>query len=407
MNTKLVTLLVILITLTSFLPGCTKYKYTPPKADETGWSEEGVEVLSRAINRFAINLYLNISDGRNIFFSPYSIFSAFALLYEGARGDTARELEKVFFFPNDPTVRRPNFARIYNLINNNSRYFDLHTANALWIQKNYPILQDYLQVIETYYGGEAFNVDFSGATEQTRELINEWIEHQTNYTIKDFFPPNSIDPLTRLVLTNAIYFKGIWLKQFDENETTEDIFWIDNDTTVKIQMMKVYDFFNYTETDDLQIIELPYKGKRICMLVLLPKRNIEQIEDNLTINSLNSWVENLTEQRIEVYLPKINLSTEYSLKGILESMGLYSIFCPGEADFSGIDGTKNLFVDEAIHKAFIKIDEKGTEASAATGIIMPISLPTIFRANHPFIFLILDKETDIILFMGKIVNPAE
>ena len=262
-------------------------------------------------------------------------------------------------------------------------------------------------MIETYYGGEAFNVDFSGATEQTRELINEWIEHQTNYTIKDFFPPNSIDPLTRLVLTNAIYFKGIWLKQFDENETTEDIFWIDNDTTVKIQMMKVYDFFNYTETDDLQIIELPYKGKRICMLVLLPKRNIEQIEDNLTINSLNSWVENLTEQRIEVYLPKINLSTEYSLKEILESMGLHSIFCPGEADFSGIDGTKNLFVDEAIHKAFIKIDEKGTEASAVTGIIMPISLPTIFRANHPFIFLILDKETDIILFMGKIVNPAE
>ena len=407
MNTKLVTLLVILITLTSFLPGCTKYKYTSPKADETGWSEEGVEELSRAINRFAINLYLNISEKENIFFSPYSIFSAFALLYEGARGDTARELEKVFFFPNDQTVRRPNFARIYNLINNNSRYFDLHTANALWIQKNYPILQDYLQVIETYYGGEAFNVDFSGATEQTRELINEWIEHQTNYTIKDFFPPNSIDPLTRLVLTNAIYFKGIWLKQFDENETTEDIFWIDNDTTVKIQMMKVYDFFNYTETDDLQIIELPYKGKRICMLVLLPKRNIEQIEDNLTINSLNSWVENLTEQRIEVYLPKINLSTEYSLKEILESMGLHSIFCPGEADFSGIDGTKNLFVDEAIHKAFIKIDEKGTEASAATGIIMPISLPTIFRADHPFIFLILDKETDIILFMGKIVNPAE
>ena len=164
--------------------------------------------------------------------------------------------EKVFFFPNDPTVRRPNFARIYNLINNNSRYFDLHTANALWIQKNYPILQDYLQVIETYYGGEAFNVDFSGATEQTRELINEWIEHQTNYTIKDFFPPNSIDPLTRLVLTNAIYFKGIWLKQFDENETTEDIFWIDNDTTVKIQMMKKKVFFLLFVIDFLKLVSV-------------------------------------------------------------------------------------------------------------------------------------------------------
>ena len=248
----------------------------PPKADDTGWTQKGVQEVVNANNQFAFDLYseLTKSETGNIFFSPYSISAALAMTYEGAKGQTADEIKSVFHFPENVTLRS-NFAKIYNDINEASKAYELVTGNAIWVQQDYPLLEDYTSRIERYYGGKAANLDFAKEPEKSRQTINSFIEEQTNKKIKELLPPGSLKPLTRLVLTNAIYFKGRWLWEFNPKYTKEMDFYVTPSNIVKTPMMYMKPAkarFNYADTAKLQILELPYKGEDISMLILLPKQ---------------------------------------------------------------------------------------------------------------------------------------
>lgn len=364
-------------------------------------------------NQFAFGLYsrYKAKDG-NIFFSPYSISSALVMAYEGAKGKTAEEIEAVFHFPQDDTLRRESFLRIYNQINKKDKKYQLRTANALWAQKDYPFLEDYFNLIGKYYGGKVTNLDFINETEKSRITINNWVEEQTNNRIKNLIPPGILNEMTRLVLTNAIYFKGKWVKQFEEKNTTEQDFRMSPANTVKVKMMSLTGErarFNYGETDKLQILELLYEGEELSMLVLLPKDDdLAALEESLNPQNISNWKSGLQKERVDVYLPKFKFETKYFMAEDLKEMGMPTAFS-GVADFSGMTGKKDLFISEVIHQAFVEVNEEGTEAAAATAVVMVQSVlmekPKIFNANRPFIFVIQEKETGNILFIGRVNNP--
>jgi serpin B len=379
-------------------------------ADDSMATSEGVASVVYANNQFAFEMYLQYNeDEDNIFFSPYSISVALAMTYEGARGQTASEMQSVFHFPEDDIVRRAAFAKLYNEYNGNDTDYLLSTANALWTQKDYKFLTEYLNLIEQYYMGEATDLDFIGKPEESRVTINNWVEERTNDKIKDLIPTGAIDAYTRLVLTNAIYFKGDWAVQFDEKDTHEADFKVNSEKTVKAQMMSLSgESFNYTVTDTAQIIELPYKGDDLSMLILLPKEDcLDSLEESISTENLNLWRSNLKEKEIDVHMPKFKLETKYSMSDTLKKMGMPTAFSETEANFSGMNGKKDLHISSVIHQGFIEVNEKGTEAAAATGVIMRTSsISPTFYADHPFMFLIQDNETGNILFLGRVVDPT-
>jgi len=410
---KKILLTVIAILIVGFVTATALFLYPyepkkPPKANETGWTEQGVQEVVNANNKFALELYSELSESEegNIFYSPYSIFSALAMTYEGARGNTAKEMEQTLHFPGKD-ILRPNFARIYNEINKPNDAYELRTGNALWVQKNYPIHQSYMDVVEKYYGGKATNLDFAHETEKSRETINSFIEEQTNGKIKELIPRGVLTPATVLVITNAIYFKGTWQFEFDPKNTREMDFKTPNGN-VKVDMMYMNPEkakFNYTDLEDLQILELPYKGGKVSMLILLPKENLSSIEP-LTVEKLEEWKKEMKETKLDaIYIPKFEFTKKYSLNKALKALGMPTAFT-SNADFSGITSDK-IWIDSVIHQAYIKVDEKGTEAAAATAVTMVRSaMPkNVFKADHPFIFIIQERETGNILFMGRIMNP--
>jgi len=372
-----------------------------------------------ANNQFALDYYskLKDKDSGNIFFSPFSISGAMAMAYEGARGQTAEEMRSVFYFPEDNDLRRKEYSAIFDEINKGDKKYKLSIANALWAQKDYQFLSDYLKTVEKYYGGKANNLDFQKDPEGSRVTINNWVENQTNNKIKDLIPSGAIDELTRLVLTNAIYFKGEWVRQFNEEDTQEENFIINENNIVKVQMMQRIDEdakFNYAENDQLQILEMPYSGEELSMLILLPKNDdLSTLENLLSTKKLSEWKKDLENQRVKIFIPKFKLETKYFMTEDLKTMGMPTAFIPAGADFSGMDGTKNLYIGQVIHQAFVEVNEEGTEAAAATAVIMQLGAAPdqktpeipVFRADHPFIFLIQEKSSGNILFMGRVVNP--
>ncbi|MEM7819777.1 MAG: serpin family protein [Candidatus Aenigmatarchaeota archaeon] len=386
----------------------------PPKADDTGFTSQGVQEVVNANNKFAFDLYseLDKSEKGNIFYSPYSIFAALAIAYEGTKGKTADEIKSVFHFPEND-ILRPNFAAIYNEINKGYKDYELRTGNALWVQQDYPLLEDYTNRVERYYGGKAANVDFVKETEKSRQTINSFIEEQTNNKIKDLLPPSSLSPLIRLIITNAIYFKGTWVWQFDPKDTREMDFKITPTNVVKVPTMYMKPdkaMFNYADLGDLQILELPYKSEEISMLILLPTENLDIIESSLTPEKLEEWKSKMQETRLDaIYLPKFEFNTKYSLKDILSTLGMPTAFDMNLADFSGMTTAEKIWIDFIIHQAYVKVDEKGTEAAATTAIGMMGSAAqrNIFKADHPFIFIIQQKDTGNILFIGRVVDPTK
>jgi len=385
----------------------------PPKADDTGSTQSGIQEVVDANNRFTFDLYseLNKSEDGNIFYSPYSISAALAMTYEGAKEQTADEMKSVFHFP-ESSILRPNFAAIYNNINEGAGDYELKTGNALWTQQDYPFLEDYTSRVEKYYGGKTANLDFIRETEKSRQTINTFIEEQTNNKIKDLIPAGTLDSTTRLVLTNAIYFKGNWKWEFDKTNTIEEDFTITPDNIVKTPMMSMSPeeaTFNYASTEELQILELPYKGDDISMLVLLPAGNLEAIESSLTAEKLNEYKAQMKETKLDsISFPKFEFDAKYFMKDALSALGMPTAFSGG-ADFSGMTGGKDLFVGFVIHQAYVKVDEEGTEAAAATAVGMKLTaiIPTnVFRANHPFIFIIQDKQNGNILFLGRVIDPT-
>ena len=366
-----------------------------------------------ANNRFAINLYSQYkSEEGNIFFSPFSISTAMAMVYEGAEGKTAKEIKSVFGFPKYDNSRRNQYSNLLSEINKKDKEYALKTANALWAEQDFNFLDKYLTTVEKYYGGKTTNLDFKNEPDTSRLIINNWVEDKTNNKIKDLFPEGSIHPLTRLVLTNAIYFKAEWLKQFDADKTRDMNFRVNPDKSIKVPMMQRTDrksIFNYTQNEDLQILEMPYAGEDLSMLILLPlDDDIEALENSFTIEKLTEWKKSLRKRRVNIYIPKFKFETKYFMSETLSNLGMPTAFT-NSADFSGMTGKKDLKIDKVIHQAFIEVNEEGTEAAAATGISMMItSMPPptpIFKADHPFIFIIQQNETGNILFMGRVNNP--
>jgi serpin B len=382
----------------------------PELKDEGGVTPEDILGVVTANNRLAFDLYRRLREEEgNIFFSPWSISSAMAIALEGARGETRSEMRAVLHLPGEE--RRLAFARLYNEINKKDKRYELATANAVWAQKDFQILDAYFDVIEKYYGGNVENLDFIGDTEGSRKTINGWVEGKTKEKIKDLIPQGAIDGQTRLVITNAVYFKGQWVKQFDLKNTQESEFRVTPDKAVKVQMMNLRDAkFKYAEDETVQILELPYAGEELSMLILLPKEDSpDNVESILAAERLDEWRASIKEEEVDVYLPRFKLETKYGLVENFKELGMRQAFDPGQADFSAMTGRRDLFISRIIHQAFVEVNEEGTEAAAATGVVMTLTaMPTkkIFMADHPFIFIIIDRTTGAILFVGRVANPA-
>ena len=370
-----------------------------------------------ANNLFALDLYKHYQpQPGNIFYSPFSISSALTMAYEGAKGVTAEEMKKVLRLPDDQQALRNAYASLFSDLNGTNQNFKLSTANALWSEKTYPFNQDYLSLAAKYYDGQANSLDFAGAPEKSRQTINSWVADRTNNKILDLIPAGQISPITRLVLTNAIYFYGDWVNQFKKESTNPEPFFKDEQNKVDSQLMSQTAHFGYAENDALQVLEMPYKGNRLSMLILLPKdRDINKLENSLTLQNLNKWQKSLQNQEVDVYVPKFKLATSYFMKDDLTQMGMPTSFSDA-ADFSGMisHNGEPLQISEVIHKAYLAVDEKGTEAAAATAVVMQLTMdninvkqPPVFRADHPFIFLIRENNTGAILFIGRLSDPTK
>ncbi len=402
-------IIVPLLILSMLLLGCAP-QIEIPITDDTGTTEEGINELVKANNQFGLDIYSAVSqEPGNVFISPWSLASALSMTYEGARGQTADEMKNAMHLP-DAEVRHSSFAKLFNDINKKDKKYQLFTANALWAQKDYPFLPEYLNLVEKYYAGKATNVDFIGNTEQARTAINDWVEDHTNDKIKNLFEKGVLTDMTRLVLTNAIYFKGTWLKQFEKSDTFDADFRINPEKTIQVPMMSMHEEeFNYYEDDKMQILEMPYDGEELSILVLLPKDNdLTELERTISADDLGAWRGALRHETLDVYIPKFTFETKYSLSDILANMGMPTAFSMG-ADFSGMNGKKELFIGIVVHQAFVEVNEEGTEAAAATGVDMTLSampMTKTFRADHPFIFLIQERNSGNILFLGRVIDPS-
>ena len=385
--------------------------------DSTQSIPQEFDTVVGANNQFAFDLYSEYKEEKgNIFFSPYSVSTALTMTYEGAMGKTAEEIQAVLRIPKDDEIRRLESVEIYDQINKNNDDYKLSTANALWAQKDYIFLEEYINNVEKYYGGKTTNLDFIAETETSRVIINDWIEDQTNNKIKNLISKGALNDLTRLVLTNAIYFKGTWILQFDKKDTKDENFKTDLGQTIKVPMMKLIGDsarFNYAEVDKTQILELPYEGEDLSMLLILPEEdNLKKLERSISAEKLSDWRSALKKQRVDVYIPKFKFETKYFMAETLKEMGISDAFVFGAADFSQMDGTKDLYISDVIHQAFVEVNEEGTEAAAATAVIMTWgsvggekAITPVFRADHSFIFIIQQKETGNILFIGRVSDP--
>ncbi len=370
------------------------------------------------LNAFALALYqkLKEQDG-NLFVSPFSISTCLAMAYAGARGETATQMAQALRFPLDQERVHPTLGRLLESLNaeQRERTYQLVVANALWGQRGYGFFRDFLDLLRTRYGSELHEVDFATGAEAARQTINEWVEEQTREKIKDLIGPGMLDPLTRLVLTNAIYFKGRWRSPFEKDATHPALFHMTagppGSDDVDVPMMAHTEDFGYMEGEGFQALELPYEGDAFSMVIFLPKRpdGLEGFEQSLTSDNLTALLPRLQIQEVQVFLPKFKMTSAFQLSEILRSMGMMDAFTLGTADFSGMTDREKLAIAEVIHKAFIEVNEEGTEAAAATatemlGCAEPPSTP-VFRADHPFVFPIRDVRSESILFMGRVVDP--
>lgn len=379
--------------------------------------EQAMEQLVTGNNKFALQLYQELrSNEGNLFFSPYSISSALAMTYAGARDTTADQMAETLHFPKaqaDAHLAFANLAAHFQDIQASGEV-TLTIANALWLQQDFDVLESFLNIVKEQYQAGIFQVNFKAAYQDVRERINTWVAEQTNQKITDLLPPGTLSELTRLVLTNAIYFKGEWSTQFDPEHTQEEIFWTSPEKEVKTPLMHRKGSFQYGENDTVQILQIPYTGDQISMVVFLPKAKdgLAAMEATLSLECLTTWIEETFLREVDVFLPKFTLTSQFSLADTLKALGMREAFTT-DADFSGIETTKSLNISDVIHKAFVEINEEGTEAAAATGVIIgvtsvqekPEPIP-IFKADHPFLFLIRDNHTGSLLFIGKMTNPA-
>ncbi len=360
--------------------------------------------------RFAFDLYKELNSSENMFYSPWSISSALAMTYEGAGGKTAQEMRDVFDFPENRSRLRESYGFLHDWYNSKNVPYNLSTANAAWVQEDYPVLKEYKNVLIDYYFSNVTNVDFVEEPSKACDMINGWVYNKTNGNIENIITEGDINRYTTMVLGNAIHFKGKWAKPFSENETVNRTFYTKNGEEVQTPFMRQEGEFNYTSTEDFKILQKKYAGDNMSMLFILPKEgDLDDLEGSLTASKLNDWREDLTSTSLKlVSIPKFDMSTSYSLKKPLKDLGMPRAFS-SDANFSGIDGTEKLFIQFVKHKAFVEVDEKGTEASAAT--VVGIGRTSVddrpsFVADSPFLFVIQDDVTGNVLFMGRMNDPT-
>lgn len=417
----------IVITLSLMMSACSQNPTQTPEQQTTQLEKKqlnvddikpaDIQAVSDANNQFAINFFNNQQakkPSQNIFFSPYSLSTALAMTYEGATGDTAKEMEKVLHFPDKETLRKGS-AGIYNQINstntdNQAKSYALNTTNALWLQQDFELKPEFTQNVNRFYGGDVTLLDFKNSPETSAKTINRYIEKETNEKIKNLVSADLIKK-AKLVLTNAVYFNGTWTTPFDAEFTKDMPFHLTSGKSVNTPFMTQFgEHFPYYENDSLQLLSLPYKGDELSMLVILPKQG-KTIHSALTASHLQKWRSNMSREPINLYLPKFKLEQSYELAKDLQTMGMPNAFSD-DAEFTQMSNTA-LKISEVIHKAFIDVNEKGTEAAAATAVIaveaaavMEPPKPKKFKADRPFTFVIQQNATGNILFMGRVNDPS-
>lgn len=368
---------------------------------------------------FAFDLYQSVQaqESGNFMFSPYSISQAFALVYSGAAGDTATQIQDALhFLPQDElpdafaALTEDLTTREYPFIEGEDvSPLTLNIANALWGQEGYPFNQDYLTLMESAYGAGIREVNFVQDAESARQTINDWVSEQTNQRIQNIIPSGAVDELTRLVLTNAIYFKASWQSEFTSTQDAD--FTLLDGSTVTVPMMQNQFGYAFAQGDGFTAVELPYLGGDMSMIALLPDE-FEAFEDDLTAESFREIVDALSyDGMVRLFMPQFEYEFTLPLNGHMQSLGVVDAFDPDAADFSGLaDSDEPLFISSALHKSFIKVDEEGTEAAAATALIVGTTSfnpqePLEIRLDRPFIYAIYDRETGSVLFLGRVMNP--
>ncbi|KAM5321450.1 leukocyte elastase inhibitor isoform 1-T3 [Glossophaga mutica] len=378
-----------------------------------------MEQLSVANTRFAVDLFRTMNEDNptgNIFISPISISSALAMIFLGSKGTTAAQMSKTLHFDAVEDIHS-RFQSLNADINKHGAPYILKLANRLYGEKTYNFLPEFLASTQKIYGAELASVDFQHAFEDARKVINEWVKGQTEGKIPELLAAGVVDNMTKLVLVNAIYFKGNWQKKFSKKATTDVPFRLNKKDTKAVKMMYQKEKFPYGYIEDLKcrILELPYQGKELSMVILLPddiedeSTGLKKIEEQLTLEKLHEWTkpENLHSIEINVHLPKFKLEESYDLNSHLACLGIEDLF-NSKADLSGMSGTRGLFISKVIHKSFVEVNEEGTEAAAATGGIVTFCSLTFeenFVADHPFIFFIRHNPSANILFLGRLSSP--
>lgn len=393
-----------------------KQRITSPEVNEAD-----LAALTDNNSAFAFDLYKSLKEeSGNIFYSPHSISLALVMTYAGARGETAQQMANTlhFTFPDDrlhsafnglslELARRGEGAK-----GKDDEGFRLNIVNAIWGQKDYPFLSAYLDLLAENYGAGLRILDFASAPEKSRITINDWVSDQTEDRIKDLIPQGVIDNLTRLVLTNAIYFNVAWQYPFDEKATTNGTFTLIDGNKVTVPMMRQTEQFGYAAGDGYQAIELPYDRRELSMVILLPQaEQFKAFETSLDAQRVKAIIGAMEQKQVALTMPKFEFESSFSLRDTLAAMGMPLAFTEN-ADFSGMTGKRDLYIQGVLHKAFVSVDEAGTEAAAATAVIvgatsMPSATPVTFNIDHPFIFLIRDIKTGATLFVGRVMNPGK
>ncbi|MBI5840835.1 MAG: serpin family protein [Chloroflexi bacterium] len=384
-------------------------------------AENGLQTLTDGNNAFALDIYhsLRAEDG-NLILSPYSISLALAMTYAGARGETESQMADVLHFDMPQNQLHPAFNALDLALEKKPAQADkkqeplqLNIANAVWAEQTFPFLQEYLDTIAANYGAGIHLADFINQYESARKEINGWVSDQTKDKINDLLPQGSLNPDTRMVLVNAIYFKADWLNQFDPDSTETGSFHLLDSSQVEVDMMHE-DMFNlpYMQGNGYQAVELPYAGETAAMDIIVPDEgNFEAFDSSFNMETYDQIIAGMQPSSVALGLPKFEFTKDFNLSDKLKDMGMPDAFDRNTADFSGMTGGKDLFISDVIHKAFVAVDEDGTEAAAATAVIMELAGAMMYDINltvdRPFIFIIRDTVNGQILFIGRVLNPAQ
>jgi serpin B len=367
---------------------------------------------------FAFNLYkqLTKTNTGNMFYSPYSISTALGMTYAGANGDTATQMAKALYFTLPQSQLHPAFndlalqlaSRGQGASGTNGKSFALNIANALWCEKTYNFLPNFLNTLGENYGAGVNLLDFINFPELSRVTINNWVSNETNDKINDLIPAGAITPQTRLVLTNAIYFDAAWQNPFSADKTKNGTFNLQDGSTVSVPMMNNEGNYGYTKGSGYQAVELPYSGNQVAMDIIMPDAGkFSTFESGMTADTVSGIISNLQNGSLSFTMPKFNFDSSFSLKAALTALGMPIAFSD-QADFSGMTGNQDLTIADVVHKAYVAVDEQGTEAAAATGVVMSATamMQNSLTINQPFIFVIRDIQTGSILFVGRVLNPT-